>query len=1050
MAKKRQSCIWFILLLVLLWTGVAWSGSISGTVTNNTGKSGRIYLSLVQETGEATNLGTSIGAAGPFTINGVDAGRSYRVEAFLDTQGTGIRHANDAAGSSSAVQATSGSVSVGTFSVTIPALTQPQAPYVIAYRGTGGNFLMWDGARDDNDLPIADKYRISWSSSPNGPETGHTDVSTGDKDFFVHVGGTAALYYQVTAWVGGQSASSFWTQLTPGAGGATVTGKILFPPFSSPGRLIIALVDEQQNPPRFHVIVPSNPISGGDYTATGVPPGTYTVFPLLDLNGNGTFDAGDIGPADDNDFNPTVTVASSAVRAPDATLTDQDASIILATSHGKSEQHEWYNLKMAVQSMKKHVVGVRLVSGPQIAGPVDIAWRDNDFQFWQNVGRPQVKDTYTVLLTYADGSSQTFYPEVTAVLDTFATPLAPNGYINDTNPTFSWTAPSPGPADYLYSIWVSHTEGYQSVWDAWALPKTQTSIVYGSRGDLREQLNNGASYRWSITVVDRNGNQAENQRTFSVVDQPAMNGFSPPGGLPGSTVTISGINFPADPAQHSVFFSSATGAAVPAVVTAATNTSVTVTVPSGAATGKISLNSAGVSLLSSRDFIVAAPVALRGAVKTTAETGIAGAKVELLEYPVSAMTAADGSFTLQPVFAGTDVTLKITRSGYVPTYTGQIPIQGNMDITAFPHHLYTFAELGEFGVARGKGALIGKVLNYGATPVTAVEGVVVSAGSAMGGYYPVRYFNGTAFAGSSATYSNGIFLVSSVNDYDWIELTASRSGWYFPQSRRHQVHADSVTEVGLFGSTSPPTISSFSPSSGKAGDSVTINGSYLSPDAEVRFNGSAATVTAGNAGSLTVTVPASATSGFITVTTGGGTAVSAIPFTRRYLLTASVSKSGGAGGTVYSIPAGITCRNAVCNQIELDQGTPVEMRATVDAGSRFTGWGGACSGTGSCSFSMISDRTVSATFEENLFIKKGSNYYSSLQNAFDAAATGETIQLQGVVLSGSVWYFNRPEAHVKLKGGYDSSFLNNTVTTILDGRLNVQGGTLRVEKVKVR
>lgn len=78
----------------------------------------------------------------------------------------------------------------------------------------------------------------------------------------------------------------------------------------------------------------------------------------------------------------------------------------------------------------------------------------------------------------------------------------------------------------------------------------------------------------------------------------------------------------------------------------------------------------------------------------------------------------------------------------------------------------------------------------------------------------------------------------------------------------------------------------------------------------------------------------------------------------RWLLT--VSRTGAGEGTVASSPAGIDC-GSVC-LAEFDEGTPVELAATPEAGSVFVGWSGDCSGTGVCQVLMDAARSVTAGF----------------------------------------------------------------------------------------
>ncbi|MFZ5971469.1 MAG: BspA family leucine-rich repeat surface protein [Bacteroidota bacterium] len=80
----------------------------------------------------------------------------------------------------------------------------------------------------------------------------------------------------------------------------------------------------------------------------------------------------------------------------------------------------------------------------------------------------------------------------------------------------------------------------------------------------------------------------------------------------------------------------------------------------------------------------------------------------------------------------------------------------------------------------------------------------------------------------------------------------------------------------------PPTISSFTPSSGPVGITVTITGTNFSStpaNNTVTFNGTTALVTVSTTTTLTVTVPIGATTGPISVTVGGNTATSATDFT---------------------------------------------------------------------------------------------------------------------------------------------------------------------------
>ena len=76
--------------------------------------------------------------------------------------------------------------------------------------------------------------------------------------------------------------------------------------------------------------------------------------------------------------------------------------------------------------------------------------------------------------------------------------------------------------------------------------------------------------------------------------------------------------------------------------------------------------------------------------------------------------------------------------------------------------------------------------------------------------------------------------------------------------------------------------------------------------------------------------------------------------------TLSVSRQGTGSGTVTSAPAGINCGNT-CSY-SFVAGASVTLTAQPASGSDFTGWSGACTGTGSCTVSMDSARSVTASF----------------------------------------------------------------------------------------
>jgi hypothetical protein len=75
---------------------------------------------------------------------------------------------------------------------------------------------------------------------------------------------------------------------------------------------------------------------------------------------------------------------------------------------------------------------------------------------------------------------------------------------------------------------------------------------------------------------------------------------------------------------------------------------------------------------------------------------------------------------------------------------------------------------------------------------------------------------------------------------------------------------------------------------------------------------------------------------------------------------ATLTASKVGSGTVSSSPAGISC-GATCSG-SFTAGTAVTLTAAAGSGYSFTGWSGACTGTGSCVVTMDAAKSALATF----------------------------------------------------------------------------------------
>ncbi|HVY77799.1 MAG TPA: PKD domain-containing protein, partial [Solirubrobacterales bacterium] len=121
--------------------------------------------------------------------------------------------------------------------------------------------------------------------------------------------------------------------------------------------------------------------------------------------------------------------------------------------------------------------------------------------------------------------------------------------------------------------------------------------------------------------------------------------------------------------------------------------------------------------------------------------------------------------------------------------------------------------------------------------------------------------------------------------------------------------------------------------------------------------------------------------------------------------TLKVKKSGNGQGTLTSNPAGINCGSAC--EAEYSEGTEVTLTPSPAMGSEFTGWSGACTGTGTCKVTMSQLREVSAGFalEKRLLkvTKTGSGQVTSSPSGINCAVTCEALFDYGaeVTLSAS-------------------------------------------------
>jgi uncharacterized protein (DUF2141 family) len=110
----------------------------------------------------------------------------------------------------------------------------------------------------------------------------------------------------------------------------------------------------------------------------------------------------------------------------------------------------------------------------------------------------------------------------------------------------------------------------------------------------------GSGATGKISVVSSYGNATADTFTFS--SAPLVHSFAPVSGALGTTVTITGANFNATPANNTVYFGS-----VKANVVAATANKLTVTVPPGASSKPVTVTTNGLTGYSNNSFTITFP-----------------------------------------------------------------------------------------------------------------------------------------------------------------------------------------------------------------------------------------------------------------------------------------------------------------------------------------------------------------------------------------------------------------------------------------------------------
>jgi hypothetical protein len=387
--------------------------------------------------------------------------------------------------------------------------------------------------------------------------------------------------------------------------------------------------------------------------------------------------------------------------------------------------------------------------------------------------------------------------------------------------------------------------------------------------------------------------------TTQLDPKPKITSFVPAAGAGvGVSVTINGTGF-----------TGATGVQFnghAASFTVNSDHAISATVPSGATTGKVEIDNPAGSGLSALNYtIIAAPTV----VSFLPTSGTVGTIVAITGTNLGGLSGVSFNGTHATVFH------KVSNTSATATVPGG-------------------ATTGPIAVTTPGGT----GTSAGDFTVVPLPPTVTSFLPASGGVGMTVTVKGTHFTGATAVKFNGT-SASTFNVVSDTQLTVVVPGGSTTGQIAVYNPANHGTSVASFTVLPLPSITTFTPSSGGVGRSVTITGQFFTGTTKVQFNGTKATFTPISAQKLIAVVPAGATSGQITVTTAAGPGTSAGTFTvvPTPKITSFTLSSGHVGDTVTITGSGFTAATIVSfngkNASSFSVDSDTQIRVVVPTGA---------------------------------------------------------------------------------------------------------------------
>ena len=337
--------------------------------------------------------------------------------------------------------------------------------------------------------------------------------------------------------------------------------------------------------------------------------------------------------------------------------------------------------------------------------------------------------------------------------------------------------------------------------------------------------------RTGMTSFNATYATAQGSSTFST---PTILSFTPDSGAVGSLVTISGTGF------NSVQYVRFNG--VSATYSVPDSSTILATVPAGATTGTISISTPGGIAVSDSIFHVIPPPVISS---FSPSSGPVGSTVILNGVNFN------GAFAV--TLNGSPVSFSVINSNQVSVLIGASSSSGVFEI----------ATPGGSAVSAGVFTVIPPPAITSFSPTSGPIGTQV-------------IIQGSGFTGATIVSFNGTTASFLVNNNTQITTTVPAGATSGPISI--VTPGGSVNSASPFTVIPPPIITSFTPGSGPVTTTVNIFGNHFNGCTSVKFNGTNGSFTVISNGQLNATVPSGATTGYITITTPGGTATSTSVF----------------------------------------------------------------------------------------------------------------------------------------------------------------------------